>query len=179
LSRGAQPGARGEAVATLASLGATAMRPARELVLVGGWAGRRAQQALSEPAERALLASLDAALSAADAALNSSVAADALARVLASPLIDDVLDRLAARALESPDVERLVGRVIESPIVDVVVDRLLQSDALWLLVDEIAQSPSVTEAISHQGVGFANQMAGVARDRSRTADDRLERLARA
>ena len=165
-------------MATLTFLGATALRPARGLLGVGGVVGRRAQQVLSEPAERALLASLDTALSAADAALNSSVAADAMARILASPLIDDLVDRLVARALESQDVERLVGTVIDSPVVDVVVERLLQREALWLLVDEIAQSPSVTEAISHQGVGFANQMAGVARERSRTADDRLERLAR-
>ena len=45
------------------------------------------------------------------------------------------------------------------------------------MVDEIAQSPAVTEAISRQSVGFANQMAGVARERSRTADARLERIA--
>jgi hypothetical protein len=58
------------------------------------------------------------------------------------------------------------------------VARLLESEDLWLLVDEVARSPSVTEAISHQGVGFAEQMAGVVRARSRTADARVERLAR-
>ncbi len=107
-------------MATLTFLGATALRPARGLLGVGGAVGRRAQQVLSEPAERALLASLDTALSAADAALNSSVAADAMARILASPLIDDLVDRLVARALESQDVERLVGTVIDSPVVDVL-----------------------------------------------------------
>jgi hypothetical protein len=80
--------------------------------------------------------------------------------------------------LESPQAERLVARVIESRLLDEAVTRLLESEELWLLVDEVARSPSVTEAISHQGVGFAEQMAGVMRDRSRTADARVERLAR-
>jgi len=54
---------------------------------------------------------------------------------------------------------------------------LLESDELWLLVDEIAGSPSVTRAISQQGVGFADQVAGVVRRRSERADARLERAA--
>ena len=46
------------------------------------------------------------------------------------------------------------------------------------LVDEIAQSPAVTNAIGRQGLSFADQLAGVMRNRSRTADDQLEHLAR-
>jgi hypothetical protein len=33
----------------------------------------------------------------------------------------------------------------------------------------------VTEAISRQGMGLADQMAGVVRERSNRADDRIER----
>src|SRR2546430_2632987 len=55
---------------------------------------------------------------------------------------------------------------------------LLRNEALWVLVEEIAQSPVVTAAIGQQGVGFANQVAGVVRQRSGAADDRLERLVR-
>ena len=174
--------------------------PGRRLA---GLAARRAQEALSPPTRWVVLSALDATLSTADAALRSPLARDAVARVTSSPLADDVLqrvfaqtignpevERLVAQTVDGADVERLVGGVIDSPLLDVavarafgsrlldlVVARLLESDALWVLVDEIAQSPSVTAAISHQGVGFANQVAGVARDRSRTADDRLERLA--
>jgi hypothetical protein len=36
----------------------------------------------------------------------------------------------------------------------------------------------VTEAITRQSVGFADQVAGQVRDRSRNADARLERAAR-
>jgi aspartate aminotransferase-like enzyme len=72
----------------------------------------------------------------------------------------------------------VVGRVIESRLLDEAVARLLESKYLWLLVDEVARSPSVTAAISHQGVGFAEQMAGAVRDRSQVADARMERRAR-
>lgn len=180
-----------------------ALWPARRALQFGDRVGRRAGQALAEPARRAVLSSLDAALAAADAAVTSPLAQEAASRILASRLADDVFqrltvqvidspelqrrlvqaidspefERLISQALSSPEAGRLVAQVIDSRLVDVVVEQLLVCDGLWLLIDEIAQSPSVTAAISHQGVGFANQIAGVARERSRTADDRLERLA--
>ena len=46
------------------------------------------------------------------------------------------------------------------------------------MVDEIARSPAVTEAITQQSLGFADQVAGGVRDRSRNADEVLERVAR-
>jgi len=61
---------------------------------------------------------------------------------------------------------------------DEAVARLLESDDLWVLVDEIARSPSVTDAISHQGMGFADQVAAAVRERSLRADARLEHAAR-
>ena len=48
---------------------------------------------------------------------------------------------------------------------------------MWSLIDEIAGSPAVTEAIAQQSVGFADHVAGTVRDRSRTADAKLERAA--
>jgi hypothetical protein len=100
------------------------------------------------------------------------------------------VDQLVERVLDGPFLEAAVARVIDSrlteaavtqvfggPLFDVIVERLLESNGLWVLIDEIAGSPAVTAAISQQGVSFANQVAGVARERSRTADDRLERLA--
>src|SRR3954465_7384087 len=88
------------------------------------------------------------------------------------------MERIVARAIESPSAERIVARVIESQLLDAAVARLLESKDLWLLVDEIARSPSVTQAISHQSLGFAEEMAGEVRERSHKADARVERLAR-
>jgi hypothetical protein len=96
------------------------------------------------------------------------------ARVLDGPEFDRVVDQ----ALDSPAMERLVGRVIESKLLDEAVARLLESEELWLLVDEIARSPAVTEAITQQSLGFADQVAGGVRARSRSMDDWLERKAR-
>jgi hypothetical protein len=87
------------------------------------------------------------------------------------------LDAAVARVIDSRLLEAAVTRVFTGPLFDVIVARLLESDGLWVLIDEVSRSPAVTAAISQQGVSFANQVAGVARDRSRTADDRLERLA--
>ena len=142
----------------LGSLGATASRPVRQL------------------ASRTLLSGLDGALLGLDAALRTDLAKEAADRILSSALVEEILDRLVGRAVDSPEAERLVGRVIDSRLVDEAVLRLLESDGLWLLVEKIAQSPAVTEAISQQSLGFADQMASVVRDRSRTADDRLERF---
>jgi hypothetical protein len=71
-----------------------------------------------------------------------------------------------------------VDRLLDTHVLDAVVARLLESKDLWVLVDEVARSPAVTEAIGTQSIGFADQIAGVVRDRSRSADDRVERAAR-
>jgi hypothetical protein len=162
-------------VAGLGSVGAAALGPVWGL---GRRADRRLRGALAEPAQRAFLSAFDVALEGFDAALRSQVAQVAFDRVLASAFADDFLDRVIARVADSPDVERLVLGFVDSRLVDAVLLQLLQSEGLWVLVEEVVQSPTVTSAISQQGVGFANQMAGVMRDRSRSADDRLERLAR-
>jgi hypothetical protein len=93
-------------------------------------------------------------------------------------LASATVDLLAERAIDSPAAERLVGRVIESSLLDEAVARLLESEDLWLLVDEIARSPAVTDAISQQSLGFADQVAGAVRNRSLRADERVERMAR-
>ena len=46
---------------------------------------------------------------------------------------------------------------------------------MWALIDVIAQSPAVTDAITQQGAGFADQVAAEVRERSRSLDARLER----
>ena len=88
------------------------------------------------------------------------------------------LERVVGTVLESPAVERLIGQAIESRLADQAVARLLDSEELWLLVEEIAESPAVTDAITQQGFGFADEVAGGMRARSRNADAWLERTAR-
>jgi hypothetical protein len=118
-------------------------------------------------------------------------AADVPRRVVDRMLVDGIVEQTTARILEAPELERavetalesaaaerLVGQVIESRLLDEAVRRLLESEELWLLVEEIARSPAVTEAITKQGMGFADQVAGGVRAGSRRADVWLERAAR-
>jgi hypothetical protein len=114
---------------------------------------------------------------------------------LASPRAERLLEltlesagaeRLLAVALASPGVERMLTQIVDSQVVDATVarvidetaERLPRSEAVWTLVDEIAASPAVTDAITQQGAGFADEVAGRVRERSKTADARLEKLAR-
>jgi hypothetical protein len=124
-----------------------------------------------------------ATLAAVDAVLASRVTAEVVDRVVASALVERAVERLLAtdaleHVLASAQEAALAQRLIDSELLDEFVDRLLQSEELWVLVDEIARSPAVTEAIGTQSIGFADQIAGVVRDRSRTADARVERAAR-
>jgi hypothetical protein len=118
-------------------------------------------------------------------------AAEVPRRVVDRMLADGIVEQTTARVLEGPELERtietaldsaaaerLVGRVIESRLLDEAVRRLLESEELWLLVEEIARSPAVTEAITRQSMGFADQVAGGVRAGSRRADLWLERAAR-
>lgn len=162
----------------LASLSATALAPGRRLADLTAPARRRAQHELSTQARRAVLSAVDVALSTLDDALRSSVAQEIADRVLTSQLAEDVRERVIARALDSPDAEPLVSRLIDSHLVEAAMLDLLENEGLWILVEEIARSPAVTQAISQQGLGFADQMAGVVRQRSLTADERMERFAR-
>jgi 6-phosphogluconate dehydrogenase (decarboxylating) len=132
----------------------------REIVL---WPAREA----GRRAERLTLATLDAVLA-------SRVGAEAVDRVLDSELAK----RAIARAVERVADEMGEGPALDSPAMDRLVARLLESRELWLVVEEIAQSPAVTDAITRQSIGFADQVAGQVRDHSRSADARLERAAR-
>jgi hypothetical protein len=122
-----------------------------------------------------------------DGVLRSPLTREAVDRVLRSTLVLHVVDTVvrgpivdaALRAAEEAEVpQRLADRLIRDGIADELVARLLESEELWLLVDEVARSPAVTDAISHQGAGLADQVAAVVRDRSRKADARLETAAR-
>jgi hypothetical protein len=131
--------------------------PARGAVALGDRVGRAASEVATEAAGRAALAGLDA--------------------LLRWRYTDEAVERVADRVFE--DADRVVNRVFEDTrLLDSVVERLLESEELWVLVDEIARSPAVTEAITQQSVGFADQVAGQVRLRSQRADAGLERAAR-
>ena len=110
----------------------------------------------------------------ADRVLADGIVERAAERFLAGP----EFERLVVLTVDSPAIERAIASVFESRLLDQVVAKLLASPELWRLVDEVARSPSVTEAIQHQGYGFADQVAGEVRDRSRSADAVVERTTR-
>jgi hypothetical protein len=128
---------------------------------------RRDLRPFLELAEEGALAALEAIL--------ASPGAQAATDMVAESGLDE---RFADRLVDSPATERVLDRVMTGPLLEDAVARLLESEELWVLVDEIAHSPSVTDAIGQQGIGFADQVAGVVRERSSRADARLERIAR-
>jgi hypothetical protein len=136
-------------------------------------AGRAASGALQGPLVEALAVDL-VRYRVADRLLSEGLVEETTVRVLEG----EEFEYAVQAALESPAVERLIGSAIESRLLDQAVARLLESDDLWLIVDEIASSPAVTAAIAQQSVGFADQVAGGVRSRSRNADAWLEGRAR-
>ena len=115
-----------------------------------------------------------------------TVESPALHAAVTDAVDSEAAERLLSRVLETEGMQRLVVQVVESRVVEDAVARLIDdaaarlpdSEAMWALIDVIARSPSVTDAIAQQGIGFADQVADEVRDRSRTVDERLERVAR-
>jgi hypothetical protein len=129
----------------------------------------------------------DAAVATLESVLESRLAGDIVERIAASPLAGRALEgalegpeleRAVEAALQSDVAERLVGSAVDSRLADQAVARVLESDDLWLLVEAIARSPAVTAAIARQSAGFADQVAGGLRARSRGADAWVEGRAR-
>jgi hypothetical protein len=133
---------------------------------------------------RALSATLKPFSAAAGLAADAGIGVEhrALDRLLESGELERLLDnhRLQAmlgQVLSSPGARKLVDTFFDSGLLDHFLDRLLESPALWHLIDEIAGSPAVLDAVSQQGLGFADQVGEEVRNRSRKADDWLERAA--
>ena len=142
----------------------------RDLSTIGSRAAAATMRPLARPAGAA-------------AGLGINLQRRAIDRLLDSGKLEHLLDSerfraLVGQLLESDGTKLLVDAVFDSGLFEHLVDRLLASDALWYLVDEIAGSPTVTAAISQQGLGFADQLGAVARRGSHRADDWLERSAR-
>jgi hypothetical protein len=123
---------------------------------------------------RPLTGAAEAGLSMERRAVDRLLESRELERLLGSGQLQAVLTQV----MESEGARRLVDSFFDSGLFDRFVDRLLVSDGLWRLVDELAASPEVTAAISHQGMGFADQIGNQLRARSRKGDDRLEHTAR-
>jgi hypothetical protein len=165
----------------------------RAAYFAGSTAGRLGTRVVDAVAAALIRAGV--AERAADELLDSGAIDRIVDRMLDSPLPQHVVDELLAggiaeqvadRVLAGPELERIVesealaafaGRMLESRLLDQSVARVLASEQLWIVVEEVARSPAVTEAISHQSVGFAEEVVDQVGERSRRADAWLERVA--
>lgn len=145
--------------------------------------GERAGRALARSGERTLLQLLDRLLS---TLIDEGVLDRVLVRIEEAGVVEHtaqhvlesgVVEQLTERLLSGPELRRMVRSAFRSELPDELVAQLLASEAVWVLVDELVSSPTVTEAITHQGAGFVEQVGATTRDRSREADARLQRLA--
>ncbi len=148
--------------------------PLHGLVSIPG----RAAAATMRPVSGAISAALSAGISLEQRAVDRVLESEELERVLGAVFDSPRVHAGILKALESDGAKHLVDSFFDSGLFAEFLHRLSNSDALWRLVDEIAGSPAVTAAISQQGLGFADQVGGEVRARSRKADDWLERTAR-
>lgn len=140
--------------------------------------GRRAAATTLRPFGRAVGAALDAGTSLERRALDRVLDSGEVDRIVTSTLDSERLQLAFRRALENEGAYRLIDTFFDSGLFDHLLQRLGESPALWRLIDDIAQSPAVLAAVSQQGLGFADQVGGEMRARTRRADDWLERAAR-
>ncbi len=110
--------------------------------------------------------------------LTTAIDSPAIAAALHRAVQGNAVRRLIDELFDSGLIDQFLDRLFASGALDRFLLRLLASDALWQMIDEIAASPSVTAAISQQGLGFADQVGDEVRERSRKADDWVERAAR-
>lgn len=135
--------------------------------------GGRAVSATLRPLTGAVGAAAGAGISLERRAVDHLLESGELERFLASGQFQAIV----AQVVRSDGATQLIDTFFDSGLFDRFVDRLLASDGLWRLVDVIAASPAVRAAISQQGLGFADQLGDVMRERSRKGDRRLERVA--
>ena len=135
--------------------------------------GGRAASATLRPLTGAVGAVAEAGISLEQHAVDRLLESGELERLLDSAR----LHAIVAQVIRSEGATQLIDTFFESGLFDTVVDRLLVSDGLWRLIDEVASSPAVMEAVSQQGLGFADQLGDVVRERSRNGDRRVERVA--
>ena len=135
--------------------------------------GGRAASATLRPLTGAVGAAAGAGISLERRAVDRLLESGELERFLGSAQ----LQAIVAQVVRSEGATQLIDTFFDSGLFDRFVDRLLAGDGLWRLVDVIASSPAVRAAVSQQGLGFADQLGDVMRERSRKGDRRLERVA--
>jgi hypothetical protein len=140
--------------------------------------GTRAASATMKPIVGVVGAAAEAGLSLERRAVDRVLESDELERVVIVAINSGHIQAALKQALESPGAVQLIDSLFDSGLLDRFFERLLASESLWNLIDEIAGSPAVTAAISQQGLGFADQVGDQVRERSRKADDWMERAAR-
>ena len=148
--------------------------PLRAVVHIGG----RAAATALRPVNGAVGAALDIGLTIQRRAVDRVLDSPELERVMLEAVESRRVQTALQVAISSEAANRLVDSFFDSGMFDRLVERLLESEGLWHLVDEVAQSPAVMAAVSQQGLTFADQVGDQVRDRSRRADDWLERAAR-
>lgn len=119
--------------------------------------------------------------------LEAGVVEQVITEVLTSPDTEELvarmlqrpeLERLILVTVDSPATDRIVRRVLASPGADRAITTVLESEEMQRIVEHIANSPEVRAAITQQSLGLADAVGDEVRDRSVSADDRLERFAR-
>jgi hypothetical protein len=147
-------------------------------------AERGARAAAGRLAGNTALAMVDAIIAspyterALDRMLDSPLAERAVGRAVSGPLVEAVAHDVADHAVVERVTDELLRAGVADRLLDQFVERLLESEELWVLVDEIAQSPAVSEAITQQSLGFADEIADEVNHRTRRADAIAERVAR-
>jgi hypothetical protein len=140
--------------------------------------GTRAAASTLRPFGGMISAAADAGMNLERRAVDAVLSSEELERVLSAAIDSAQVQAALVNALFSEAAKRIVDGLFDSGLIDRLLERLLASDSLWHMIDEIAASPAVTAAISQQGLGFADQVGDEVRDRSRKADDWMERAAR-
>jgi hypothetical protein len=143
---------------------------------LGGIGGRAAASAL-RPVTGTMRVAAGLGISAERRLVDWVLSSDELERIPGGVLNDEHVRAALRRAVESDGAKRVVRAFFDSGLFEQFLERLGESEGLWRLVDEIAQSPSVLAALSQQSLGFAGQVGGAVRERSRKADHRVERTA--
>jgi hypothetical protein len=150
--------------------------PSRSSARPSGIGGRAAHAAL-RPFADALDAAVRVGFGVERRVVNRVLDGGELEQALTDALSDPRVQTTVRRLLESDGARGLIDSFFDSGLFAHFIDRLVDSEALWHLVDEIVQSPAVLAALSQQGLGFADQLGRAARERSRWADHRVERIA--
>jgi hypothetical protein len=170
-ARHRESGATATSTNPRANSGPRVLRPLAEI-------GSRAAAITLRPLSGVIDAAAGAGVILERRAVDRVLESDELERVLIAAIDSARLQLTLQRAFASDGVRQLVDSLFDSGLIDRFLERLLASESLWHVIDEIAASPAVTAAISQQGLGFADQVGDEVRDRSRRADDWVERTAR-